>query len=91
MHFLLHCDKNVNILHNTGTGRRQLSKDRASAAKASDNSLVSLIDMLNSTKATEMSKATLTIASKNYGSWSLRGWLLCKMANLDFEEHGRLR
>src|SRR5579864_4343513 len=35
-----------------------------------------------------MSKATLTIASKNYGSWSLRGWLLCKMAGLDFaEEH----
>ena len=36
-------------------------------------------------KATS-SKATLTIASKNYGSWSLRGWLLCKMAGLDFEE-----
>ncbi len=33
-----------------------------------------------------MSKAVLTIASKNYGSWSLRGWLLCKMATLDFEE-----
>jgi glutathione S-transferase len=33
-----------------------------------------------------MSKATLTIASKNYGSWSLRGWLLCKMAGIDFEE-----
>jgi glutathione S-transferase len=33
-----------------------------------------------------MSKAILTIASKNYGSWSLRGWLLCKMAKLDFEE-----
>jgi glutathione S-transferase len=33
-----------------------------------------------------MSKATLTLASKNYGSWSLRGWLLCKMADLDFEE-----
>jgi glutathione S-transferase len=33
-----------------------------------------------------MSKAILTLASKNYGSWSLRGWLLCKMANLDFEE-----
>jgi len=30
--------------------------------------------------------ATLSIASKNYGSWSLRGWLLCKMAGLDFEE-----
>src|SRR5579864_6396242 len=33
-----------------------------------------------------MNKTTLTIASKNYGSWSLRGWLLCKMAGLDFEE-----
>jgi glutathione S-transferase len=33
-----------------------------------------------------MTKTTLTIASKNYGSWSLRGWLLCKMAGLEFEE-----
>jgi glutathione S-transferase len=33
-----------------------------------------------------MAKAVLTIASKNYGSWSLRGWLLCKLAGLDFEE-----
>jgi glutathione S-transferase len=33
-----------------------------------------------------MATATLAIASKNYGSWSLRGWLLCKMAGLDFEE-----
>ena len=33
-----------------------------------------------------MSKAVLTIASKNYGSWSLRGWLLCKMAGIDFDE-----
>jgi glutathione S-transferase len=31
-----------------------------------------------------MTKATLTIASKNYGSWSLRGWLLCKFAGIDF-------
>jgi len=31
-------------------------------------------------------KATLSIASRNYGSWSLRGWLLCKLAGLDFEE-----
>lgn len=30
--------------------------------------------------------ATLTISSKNYSSWSLRGWLLCKMAGLPFEE-----
>ena len=33
-----------------------------------------------------MAQATLTISSKNYSSWSLRGWLLCKMAGLDFAE-----
>lgn len=33
-----------------------------------------------------MANATLTISSKNYSSWSLRGWLLCKMAGLDFAE-----
>ena len=32
-----------------------------------------------------MARAKLTIASRNYGSWSLRGWLLCKMAGLDFD------
>lgn len=30
--------------------------------------------------------AILTISSKNYSSWSLRGWLLCQMAGLDVEE-----
>src|SRR5580704_11531081 len=33
-----------------------------------------------------MGKATLTIASKNYGSWSLRGFLLCAMAGIEFDE-----
>jgi len=32
-----------------------------------------------------MAQATLTISSRNYGSWSLRGWLLCKLAGIDFE------
>lgn len=32
-----------------------------------------------------MEPAKLTITSRNYGSWSLRGWLLCKFAGLDFE------
>lgn len=41
---------------------------------------------MNKGHSCPMAKATLTIASKNYGSWSLRGWLLCKMAGLDFEE-----
>jgi glutathione S-transferase len=33
-----------------------------------------------------MTAATLTISSKNYSSWSLRGWLLCQMAGLAVEE-----
>ena len=33
-----------------------------------------------------MAKTSLTISSRNYSSWSLRGWLLCKMAGLDFVE-----
>ncbi|MDB5869550.1 MAG: glutathione S-transferase-like protein [Polaromonas sp.] len=33
-----------------------------------------------------MAKAILTISSKNYGSWSLRGWLLARLAGLEFTE-----
>jgi len=33
-----------------------------------------------------MIQAVLTISSRNYSSWSLRGWLLCRMAGLDFTE-----
>ena len=29
---------------------------------------------------------TLLISSKNYSSWSLRGFLLARLARLDFEE-----
>ena len=31
-------------------------------------------------------KPVLTISSKNYGAWALRGWLMCKLAGLDFVE-----
>lgn len=33
-----------------------------------------------------MSDAQLTISSKTYSAWSLRGWLLCHLAGLDVEE-----
>ena len=33
-----------------------------------------------------MAKATLTISSRNYSSWSLRGWLLTRMSGLPFDE-----
>jgi glutathione S-transferase len=33
-----------------------------------------------------MAAATLSLSSKNYSSWSMRGWLMCKLAGIDFEE-----
>ena len=33
-----------------------------------------------------MAKTVLTISSKNYGAWSLRGWLLARLAGLEFTE-----
>jgi len=33
-----------------------------------------------------MARTTLTITSKNYSSWSLRGWLLARFAGLEFDE-----
>src|ERR1700733_9950532 len=32
-----------------------------------------------------MTETTLTISSRNYSSWSLRGWLLARMSGLPFE------
>lgn len=37
-------------------------------------------------KAAKKPSATLSLSSKNYSSWSLRGWLLAKFAGIDFEE-----
>jgi glutathione S-transferase len=36
--------------------------------------------------ATKTAATTLTISSKNYSSWSLRGWLLAKFSGISFEE-----
>lgn len=36
-----------------------------------------------------MAQAVLAISSKNYSSWSLRGWLLCRLARLEFDEEIR--
>lgn len=33
-----------------------------------------------------MAQATLSISSRNYSSWSLRGWLLARFSGLDFRE-----
>ena len=33
-----------------------------------------------------MAKAVLTITSRNYGAWALRGWLMARLAGLEFAE-----
>ena len=33
-----------------------------------------------------MAKPVLTISSKNYGAWALRGWLMARLAGLEFTE-----
>ena len=42
--------------------------------------------LLGGAEGGSMSKAVLTINSRNYGAWSMRCWLLCRMSSLDFEE-----
>lgn len=37
-------------------------------------------------KAAEAATTTLTISSKNYSSWSLRGWLMVRFAGIPFVE-----
>ena len=36
-----------------------------------------------------MARPTLTINSRNYGAWSLRGWLMCCFAGLEFDVEER--
>ena len=35
---------------------------------------------------TSKRRATLSLSSKNYSSWSLRGWLMAKLAGIEFDE-----
>src|SRR5450755_4119897 len=36
--------------------------------------------------AAKVARPSLTLSSKNYSSWSLRGWLMARFAGLDFNE-----
>src|SRR5271165_6705578 len=48
--------------------------------------VIILVNALKHPETVGMKNGVLTISSKNYSSWSLRGWLLCRMAGIDFEE-----
>jgi len=45
-----------------------------------------MASLTNNFTGIPMSKAELTISSKTYSAWSLRGWLLCHLAGLDVAE-----
>jgi glutathione S-transferase len=47
---------------------------------------MSLADSRKNEWGSPMPVATLTISSKNYSSWSLRGWLMMKLSGVAFEE-----
>jgi hypothetical protein len=44
------------------------------------------IDHFDHAGAIRHGQAVLTISSKNYGAWALRGWLMARLAGLDFTE-----
>jgi glutathione S-transferase len=59
---------------------------QATATKTARKSAVKAAGKTAAKTAVKTAGATLTLSSKNYSSWSLRGWLLARFAGLDFEE-----
>jgi len=57
------------------------SKPKARAAKSTPAS-----EPTGRTRAAVKSAAALTLSSKNYSSWSLRGWLMTRFSGLAFDE-----
>jgi glutathione S-transferase len=78
--------RSQNRVHRTSKlARRLLRKPQRSVDIC--NLLRSLQDLAVVQRGeSHMAKATLTISSKNYSSWSLRGWLLTKFSGLEFDE-----
>jgi len=63
--------------HGVGTGKRT-----AAAREAVSSAVASTMP---TPAASQADKPTLTISSCNYSSWSMRGWLLVKLAGLEVE------
>ena len=59
---------------------------RTKVAKAAKKSAQAIVKPARSSRSAKGSRPTLTLSSKNYSSWSLRGWLLARFAGLDFDE-----
>ncbi len=59
------------------TGRKTVAKTAAARARPTAAA---------ARKSAAPAGTTLTLSSKNYSSWSLRGWLLARFAGIDFSE-----
>ncbi|MBB3770635.1 glutathione S-transferase [Angulomicrobium tetraedrale] len=70
----------------TGPGTTRARASRGSAAKGAATKAPAAAAASGPAAGSTASPATLTISSKNYSSWSLRGYLLCRLAGLDVEE-----
>jgi glutathione S-transferase len=61
-------------------------KARKSSARVATRAKAPAVAAKSGRGAKVAAKTTLTLSSKNYSSWSLRGWLLARFAGIDFEE-----
>ena len=61
-------------------------KKPAAKKPVAKESAVKLVSPSKAPAASQTAKGVLTITSKNYSSWSMRGWLMAKFAGLSFEE-----
>ena len=66
------------------TGRKTVAKTAAKPAAA--RARAPLKSVAKPGAAAALSATTLTLSSKNYSSWSLRGWLLARFAGIEFSE-----
>jgi glutathione S-transferase len=62
------------------------SRPKAAARKTAAKTATKAATRKPAAKAARSTLATLTISSRNYSSWSLRGWLLARFAGIEFEE-----
>jgi glutathione S-transferase len=69
----------------TSATRSSSARGKASPAQRADVSPARAASKVRAADS-KRKRASLTLSSKNYSSWSLRGWLLARLAGLEFDE-----
>jgi glutathione S-transferase len=71
----------------TTTATRKAAAKKPAAKKSSTRTTARPAANASQATVRPTTRAVLTITSKNYSSWSLRGWLLTRFSGLPFEEN----